>query len=270
MRTIVNALRVRSSCAGREPVPRPRGGRRTPSVSDLESALALLAEQRGYEDGRLGRNVDDPTLWVMVTRWRDVGSYRRALSQLRREGGRRTPAGPGRSTSRRRTNRSTECSTRRSPGSCVRVDAPLGCFAHRSQRTGRPRTPGRSEELTWRSRPPRPSTTSSPSPSGAASSSPAARSTAAPARPGTTARSASSSRRTSSASGGARWCSRATTSSAWTPRHPAAPDVGGLRPRRDLHRPADRVPVLPQAVPRRPPAGGVRREEGARDPDDVA
>ena len=28
------------------------------------------------------------------------------------------------------------------------------------------------------------------------------------------------------------------------------------RPRRDLHRPADRVPVLPQAVPRRPPAGG--------------
>ena len=47
---------------------------------DLEAALALLAAQRGYVEGHLGRNVDDPTLWVMVTRWRDVGSYRRGLS----------------------------------------------------------------------------------------------------------------------------------------------------------------------------------------------
>ncbi len=46
----------------------------------LEQALAVLAERTGYAEGRLGRNVDDPTLWVMVTRWRDVGSYRRALS----------------------------------------------------------------------------------------------------------------------------------------------------------------------------------------------
>ena len=47
---------------------------------DLEAALAVLSQQRGYADGHLGRNVDDPTLWVMVTRWKDVGSYRRALS----------------------------------------------------------------------------------------------------------------------------------------------------------------------------------------------
>jgi heme-degrading monooxygenase HmoA len=47
---------------------------------ELEAALEVLAHQRGYADGRLGRNVDDPSLWVMVTRWRDVGSYRRALS----------------------------------------------------------------------------------------------------------------------------------------------------------------------------------------------
>lgn len=47
---------------------------------DLEGALAVLALQKGYDDGQLGRNVDDPTLWTMVTRWRDVGSYRRALS----------------------------------------------------------------------------------------------------------------------------------------------------------------------------------------------
>lgn len=48
--------------------------------ADLEAALAVLAQQQGYADGRLGRNVDDPSLWTMVTRWRDVGSYRRALS----------------------------------------------------------------------------------------------------------------------------------------------------------------------------------------------
>ncbi len=48
--------------------------------AELEAALGVLAQQRGYADGRLGRNVDDQTLWVMVTRWKDVGSYRRALS----------------------------------------------------------------------------------------------------------------------------------------------------------------------------------------------
>jgi quinol monooxygenase YgiN len=47
---------------------------------ELEAALEVLSRQRGYADGRLGRNVDDPSLWVMVTRWADVGSYRRALS----------------------------------------------------------------------------------------------------------------------------------------------------------------------------------------------
>jgi quinol monooxygenase YgiN len=47
---------------------------------ELEAALAVLLAQAGCEDGRLGRNVDDPALWVLVTRWRDVGSYRRALS----------------------------------------------------------------------------------------------------------------------------------------------------------------------------------------------
>jgi hypothetical protein len=47
---------------------------------EVEAALLVLSAQVGFEDGRLGRNVDDPSLWVMVTRWRDVGSYRRALS----------------------------------------------------------------------------------------------------------------------------------------------------------------------------------------------
>jgi len=47
---------------------------------ELRASLAVLLAQPGCEDGRIGRNVDEPSLWVMVTRWRDVGSYRRALS----------------------------------------------------------------------------------------------------------------------------------------------------------------------------------------------
>jgi hypothetical protein len=46
----------------------------------LEDALAVLSEQRGYVDGHLGRNVDDPGLWVLQTRWAGPGAYRRALS----------------------------------------------------------------------------------------------------------------------------------------------------------------------------------------------
>ena len=48
--------------------------------SELTGARDVLAAQRGYVDGSLGRNVDDPELWVLVTRWESVGSYRRALS----------------------------------------------------------------------------------------------------------------------------------------------------------------------------------------------
>lgn len=47
---------------------------------DAETALSLLAAKPGFRHGDLARNIDDPTLWTMVTRWADVGSYRRALS----------------------------------------------------------------------------------------------------------------------------------------------------------------------------------------------
>lgn len=45
----------------------------------LLQALDILAAKPGYAGGEVGRNVDDPSLWVLTTRWRDVGSYRRAL-----------------------------------------------------------------------------------------------------------------------------------------------------------------------------------------------
>lgn len=48
--------------------------------ADLERAHALIAARPGYVDGQVGRNLDDPGLWVLVTRWESVGAYRRALS----------------------------------------------------------------------------------------------------------------------------------------------------------------------------------------------
>lgn len=46
----------------------------------LQQALDALAERPGHLAGTIGRNVDDPELWVLTTRWEHVGAYRRALS----------------------------------------------------------------------------------------------------------------------------------------------------------------------------------------------
>ena len=46
----------------------------------LEEAHAALASQRGYVGGGVGRNVDDPELWVLQTTWEGPGAYLRALS----------------------------------------------------------------------------------------------------------------------------------------------------------------------------------------------
>jgi quinol monooxygenase YgiN len=48
--------------------------------TQLEAAHTVLAAQRGYVDGVIGRNLDQPELWVLTTRWESVGAYRRALS----------------------------------------------------------------------------------------------------------------------------------------------------------------------------------------------
>lgn len=44
-----------------------------------ELALQALAARSGYLRGSAARATDDPRAWVLVTHWRDVGSYRRAL-----------------------------------------------------------------------------------------------------------------------------------------------------------------------------------------------
>lgn len=48
--------------------------------ADLELVHGLLAARPGYVEGWVGRNVDDPDLWTLTTRWKHVGAYRRALS----------------------------------------------------------------------------------------------------------------------------------------------------------------------------------------------
>jgi hypothetical protein len=48
--------------------------------ADLATAREALAACTGYVGGEIGRNVDDPELWALSTRWENVGSYRRALS----------------------------------------------------------------------------------------------------------------------------------------------------------------------------------------------
>jgi quinol monooxygenase YgiN len=47
---------------------------------DLERARETLAIQTGFVSGRIGRNVDDPELWLLTTEWEGPGAYRRALS----------------------------------------------------------------------------------------------------------------------------------------------------------------------------------------------
>ena len=43
-------------------------------------ALSALAARPDCLDGRVGRSIDEPDLWVLSTRWETVGAYRRALS----------------------------------------------------------------------------------------------------------------------------------------------------------------------------------------------
>jgi heme oxygenase (mycobilin-producing) len=53
-----------------------------PLADEAAAALAVLADRPGYVRGSAGRATDDPTQWVLVTEWRDIGSYRRALGNF--------------------------------------------------------------------------------------------------------------------------------------------------------------------------------------------
>ncbi len=46
---------------------------------ELEEVQVLLAAAPGYDGGAVGRNIDDPELWLLQTSWVGVGAYRRAI-----------------------------------------------------------------------------------------------------------------------------------------------------------------------------------------------
>ena len=50
--------------------------------SDCHAALVALADRPGCESAELVEALDEAGLYLIVTRWRDVGSYRRALSSF--------------------------------------------------------------------------------------------------------------------------------------------------------------------------------------------
>lgn len=48
----------------------------------LAPAVEILRGKPGFIDADVAQNLDDPELWMLVTRWENVGSYRRALGGL--------------------------------------------------------------------------------------------------------------------------------------------------------------------------------------------
>ena len=50
--------------------------------AQLSRALAAFSACKGYVSGEFGQNLDELTLWSLVTHWENVGSYRRALSDI--------------------------------------------------------------------------------------------------------------------------------------------------------------------------------------------
>lgn len=51
-------------------------------VARADAAIAVLRQRAGLLSLDFGRNLDEPDLWTITTRWADVGSYRRALSGI--------------------------------------------------------------------------------------------------------------------------------------------------------------------------------------------
>ncbi|MSW18320.1 MAG: antibiotic biosynthesis monooxygenase, partial [Actinobacteria bacterium] len=41
--------------------------------SELESVRDVLSAAEGFVSGTVGQNLDEPTLWVLTTEWKNVG-----------------------------------------------------------------------------------------------------------------------------------------------------------------------------------------------------
>ncbi|MEZ0072130.1 quinol monooxygenase YgiN [Planotetraspora sp. GP83] len=59
------------------------GARTEEFTAQARDILDVLAAQPGYLWGQVGRSVDEPALWALVSEWEGAGYYRRALSAAR-------------------------------------------------------------------------------------------------------------------------------------------------------------------------------------------
>jgi quinol monooxygenase YgiN len=48
--------------------------------TQVRAAIEALASRPGHVASRLAQALDDPNVWVLLSEWVNVGSYRRALS----------------------------------------------------------------------------------------------------------------------------------------------------------------------------------------------
>jgi hypothetical protein len=51
-------------------------------LAALREAVSILAQCPGFLSGAIGQSTDDPELLLLALTWRDIGSYRRALSRM--------------------------------------------------------------------------------------------------------------------------------------------------------------------------------------------
>lgn len=51
-------------------------------LAALRSAVKVLAQSAGFLGSAIGQATDDPDLVILTLTWRDIGSYRRALSRM--------------------------------------------------------------------------------------------------------------------------------------------------------------------------------------------
>jgi len=48
--------------------------------AELVELIGVLATQPGFRYARAGRCLDEPDVWILLSEWNSVGTYRRAMS----------------------------------------------------------------------------------------------------------------------------------------------------------------------------------------------
>lgn len=49
-------------------------------TAELSDLIDVLATQPGFRYARAGRCLDEPDVWILLSEWNSVGTYRRAMS----------------------------------------------------------------------------------------------------------------------------------------------------------------------------------------------